>query len=426
MPLPTTLAPLRHRQFALVWSGAFVSNIGTWMETVAVGILVTKTTGKAGWAGVIAAAAFLPGAVLGPVGGAIADRYARKRVLIVTTLAQLGFAGMLCALALAGSPRPAGVALLVLGTGCAGALGFPSYQSMMPDLVPPEDLVAAIGLSSAQWNLGRVIGPSFAGIVIALGGERWGYGIAFAINTVSFLAVVVVVGTLTLPGPRPGPFPSIAESIREGFAYAFAEPGLRTIIIYMTVNSLLAAPFIALVSPMALQVLHSGSGGVSVLVTAQGVGAVMMAVSLGGLARRFTPRRLLAAVLWALPVALVAYASAPNLWTAAACIFVVGALYIGALSSFTSSAQTRAPAEIRGRVMSVLNVLLGLLYPIGAVVQGRLADSIGQRVVTAGAAVAMLAVLLVLAVARPGLFRRLETPVSRVEVRQPAAANSLT
>ncbi len=426
MPLPTTLAPLRHRQFALVWTGAFVSNIGTWMETVAVGILVTKTTGKAGWAGVIAAAAFLPGAVLGPVGGAIADRYARKRVLIVTTLAQLGFAGMLCALALAGSPRPAGVALLVLGTGCAGALGFPSYQSMMPDLVPPEDLVAAIGLSSAQWNLGRVIGPSFAGIVIALGGERWGYGIAFAINTVSFLAVVVVVGTLTLPGPRPGPFPSIAESIREGFAYAFAEPGLRTIIIYMTVNSLLAAPFIALVSPMALQVLDSGSGGVSVLVTAQGVGAVMMAVSLGGLARRFTPRRLLAAVLWALPVALVAYASAPNLWTAAACIFVVGALYIGALSSFTSSAQTRAPAEIRGRVMSVLNVLLGLLYPIGAVVQGRLADSIGQRVVTAGAAVAMLAMLLVLAVARPGLFRRLETPVSRVEVRQPAAANSLT
>lgn len=426
MPLPTTLAPLRHRQFALVWSGAFVSNIGTWMETVAVGILVTKTTGKAGWAGVIAAAAFLPGAVLGPVGGAIADRYARKRVLIATTLAQLGFAGLLCALALTGSPRPVAVAMLVLGTGCAGALGFPSYQSMMPDLVPPEDLVAAIGLSSAQWNLGRVIGPSFAGIVIALGGERWGYGIAFAINTVSFLAVVIVVGTLTLPGPRPGPFPSIAESIREGFAYAFAEPGLRTIIIYMTVNSLLAAPFIALVSPMALQVLGSGSGGVSVLVTAQGVGAVMMAVSLGGLARRYTQRRLLAAVLWALPVALVAYASAPNLWTAAACIFVVGALYIGALSSFTSSAQTRAPAEIRGRVMSVLNVLLGLLYPIGSVVQGHLADSIGQRVVTAGAAVAMLAVLLVLAVTRPGLFRRLDTPAAHVEVRQPAAATSLT
>lgn len=279
---------------------------------------------------------------------------------------------------------------------------------MMPDLVPPEDLVGAIGLSSAQWNLGRVVGPSLAGVVIALGGPRWGYAIAFGINTVSFVAVVVVVSALTLPGARPGPFPSIFASIQDGFRYAFREPGLRTIVIYMTVNSLLAAPFIALVSPMALKVLKEGDAGVSVLVTAQGVGAVAMAVSLGGLARKFSPRRVLAAVLWLLPGALVLYALAPNLWSAAACIFLVGALYLGALSSFTSSAQARAPAEIRGRVMSVLNVLLGLLYPIGSVVQGRLSDRVGQRAVTAGAAVAMLGVLGVLAVARPGLFRRLD------------------
>jgi len=236
------------------------------------------------------------------------------------------------------------------------------------------------------------------------------------------VASVVVVATLTLPGPRPGPFPSILASIREGFAYAFAEPGLRTVVVYMTVNSLLAAPFIALVSPMALQVLDAGGAGVSVLVTAQGIGAVTMAVSLGGLVRRYTQRRVLAAVLWLLPVALVAYAWAPTLWTSAACIFVVGALYIGALSSFTSSAQTRSPAEIRGRVMSVLNVLLGLLYPIGSIVQGRLADSIGQRVVTAGAAMTMLGVLAVLSVARPGLFRRLETPAARVEISAATAA----
>ena len=412
MRLPASLSPLRYRPFALVWSGAFVSNIGTWMETVAVGIYVTKTTGKAGWAGVIAAAGFLPGAVLGPVGGAIADRYARKRVLILTTFAQLGFAAVLCALALAGMSRPVGVAFLVLGTGCAGALGFPSFQSMMPDLVPEDELVGAIGLSSAQWNLGRVIGPALAGLVIALGGERWGYGMAFAINTVSFLAVVIVVSTLVLPGPQPGPFPSIFASIREGFAFAFAEPGMRTIIVYMTINSLLAAPFIALVSPMAQLVLHEGTFGVSVLVTAQGVGAVLMAVSLGGLARKYSPRRVLAGVLWLLPVALVAYSAAPNLLTAAVCIFVTGGLYIGALSSFMSSAQMRAPAQIRGRVMSVLNVLLGLLYPIGAVVQGRLADSIGQRVVTACAAIIMLVVLAVLSVVQPGLFRRLETPAA--------------
>ncbi len=408
MPLPKSLSPLRHRPFAAVWSGAFVSNIGTWMETVAVAILVTKLTKSAIWPATIAAAAFVPGALLGPVGGAFADRYARKRVLIMTTMAQTVTAGTLCAVALAGSPRPAVVALLILATGCANALGFASYQSMMPDLVPPEDLVGAIGLGSAQWNLGRVIGPALASLVIAAGGERWGYSLAFAINTVSFLAVIAVVSSLALPGPGPGPFPSIAASIREGFRFAFDESGIRAIIIYMTINSLLAAPFIALVTPMALNVLHAHNRGVSVLLTAQGLGAVVMGVSLGSLTSRYSRRRVMAGVLWLLPPALVAYAVAPNLWVSAACLFVVGALYIGALSSFTSNAQLRAPAALRGRVMSVLNVLLGLLYPIGSLIQGRLADSVGQRKVTAGAAVAMLIALGVIAVVRPGLFRRLE------------------
>ncbi len=409
MPLPSSLGPLRHRPFALFWTGAFISNIGTWMETVAVGILVTETTGQAGWAGIVAAAGFLPGAVLGPVGGAIADRFARKRVLIMTSTAQLLLAAGLTALALAGQPSPGAVTLIVLGAGCAGALGFPSYQAMMPDLVPPAELVAAVGLSSAQWNLGRVVGPSLAGFVIAIGGERWGYSLAFAVNTVSFLAVIVVVASLALPGAQPGPYPSLVASIREGFAYAFTEPGMRAIVVYMTINSLLAAPFIALVSPMALQVLDAGKSGVSVLVTAQGLGAVTMAVSLGSLAKRYTSRRVMAFALWALPVALVVYASAPTLVTAALCLYVVGALYLGTLSSFTSNAQLRAPAEVRGRVMSVLNVLLGLLYPIGSVVQGRLADRHGQRIVTAGAALVMLALLALLVVLRPGLNRRLDT-----------------
>jgi MFS family permease len=412
MPLPTSLGPLRHRPFALFWTGAFISNIGTWMETVAVGILVTETTGKAGWAGIIAGAGFLPGAILGPVGGAVADRFARKRVLIASSAAQLLLAAILTVLAVAGTPAPGVVTVIVFLSGCAGALAFPSYQAMMPDLVPPEDIVGAVGLSSAQWNLGRVVGPSLAGLVIALGGERWGYAIAFAVNTLSFLAVILVVAGLALPGARPGPYPSLLSSIREGFTYAFDEPGIRTIITYMTINSLLAAPFIALVSPMALQVLDAGKGGVSVLVTAQGLGAVTMAVSLGSLAKRFRPRRVMAFALWALPVALIVYAAAPNLWTAALCIYVVGALYLGALSSFTSSAQLRAPAAIRGRVMSVLNVLLGLLYPIGSVIQGRLSDQIGQRSVTAGASVVMLVLLGALVVSRPGLNRRLEVDPS--------------
>jgi MFS family permease len=406
----------------MFWTGAFVSNIGTWMETVGVGILVTEATDQAGWAALVAAAGFAPGALLGPFGGALADRFSRKRILLLTTTAQTLLAGTLFALALRGDPAPGLVVLIVLGTGCANALGFPSYQAILPDLVPPDEIVSAVGLSSAQWNLGRVIGPALAGVVIAAGGDRWGFAWAFGINTVSFLAVILVVAVLHLPGPRPGARgSSILRSIKEGFAFSWREPGLRTVLAYMTVNSLFAAPFIALIPPMALKVLDAGDSGVSALVAAQGVGAVVMALSLGSLAQRYSSRGLLQAVLWLLPIALFAYALSPDLIVAVVLLFIVGALYLGTLSSFTSIAQLRAPPELRGRVMSVLAVLLGALYPLGSLVQGWLSDNIGQRVTQAGAALAMLGIVGLLQAARPQYLRALDVPVAATP--HPATVN---
>jgi MFS family permease len=412
MRLPASLVPLRRRPFAMFWSGAFVSNIGTWMESVAVGILVTDATDQAGWAGLAAAAAFAPGAVLGPIGGAMADRYSRKRILILTTAAQTLLAAVLFVLALNGDPAPGVVVLIVLGSGCANAIGFPSYQSILPDLVPTDEIVAAVGLSSAQWNLGRIVGPALAGLVIAGGGDRWGFAIAFGVNALSFLAVIFVIAGLRLPGRQvAGRATSIARSIHAGFSFSWREPGLRTIVIYMSVSSLLAAPFIALIPPMALKVLDAGDRGVSALVAAQGVGAVLTAVSLGTLAQRHGSRRVLTAAMWLLPVSLVAYAFSPGIVAAVGLIFFVGAVYLGALSSFTSIAQLRAPAELRGRVMSVLNVLLGSLYPIGAVVQGWLSDNIGQRATQAGAAVAMLLVVAILRLVHPDYLRAIDEAV---------------
>jgi MFS family permease len=396
----------------MFWSGAFVSNIGTWMETVAVGILVTKATDQAGWAGLVAAAGFAPGAVLGPIGGAIADRFSRKRILILTTSLQTVLAGLLFALAVRGDPAPGVVVIIVLGGGCANAIGFPSYQSILPDLVPSDEIVAAVGLSSAQWNLGRIIGPALAGLVIAAGGDRWGFAIAFGINTVSFLAVIAVVAGLALPGRRVAAHTAgIFRSIGHGFSFAWREPGLRTIVIYMGVSSLLAAPFIALIPPMALKVLDSGDRGVSALVAAQGVGAVTTALLLGTLAQRYSSRRVLLWAVWSLPVSLIAYALSPDIVVAVVFIYAVGGLYLGVLSSFTSIAQLRAPTELRGRVMSVLNVLLGGLYPIGALVQGWLSDNIGQRVTQAGAAVAMLVALAILRLMFPRYLRALDDEV---------------
>ena len=163
MPL-APLSPLRHRDFALVWSAALVSNVGSWMQTVAVGVLVTLHTGQARWTGLVAAAAFLPMGLLSPVGGAMADRHDRRRWLLLTTVGETVFAGILTALAATGNAGPVWVTLAVLGGGAMTAIGLPAYQALLPDLVGPDDLLGAISLSSAQWNLGRVIGPALAGV----------------------------------------------------------------------------------------------------------------------------------------------------------------------------------------------------------------------------------------------------------------------
>jgi MFS family permease len=407
------LAPLRYSAYARLWTGAFVSNIGTWMESVALGIYVDHLTHSAAWVGTVAAAAFVPIAFFGPVGGALADRFPRKWLLVVTSLVQTALAGLLAYLLFTGEPSAPTITLIALGNGICAALSFPSYQAVLPDLVPTEVIPGAVALSSAQYNLGRVIGPALAGIVI--GTDR--FAAAEAINALSFLAVVAVVLTLALPAPEPHARDTgMFRSIVLGFRFVRREPGLWVNIRAMCLNTFLAAPFIALVPAMAIEVLHA-SYGTAVLVTAQGIGAVAMAFMLGPLVARFRARTVLVAMIALLPPALAAYAIAPDLALSAVAILFLGAVYLGALSSFTTIAQLRAPASIRGRVLSVHTVVLGALYPIGAVIQGWIADSIGLRATTFAAALTMAVVLIAVRLASPGFTRAIDKPV---ELTSPA------
>src|SRR5262249_44656562 len=167
--------------------------------------------------------------------------------------------------------------------------------------------------------------------------------------------------------------------------------------------------FIALVPAMALKVLDA-ENGTAVLITAQGIGAVAMALSLGSLVARLGPRKVLLTMMGLLPFALAAYAVAPTLAVSAVALLIVGALYLGALSTFTTIAQLRAPQAIRGRVLAVHTVILGSLYPLGAIVQGKIADRVGLRVVTFGSGVALGATLLITRLIRPGVTEALDTP----------------
>ena len=407
-----SLRPLRSRNFALIWSAALVSNLGSWMQTVALGVLVYTHTGSAGagWAGLVAAAGFVPIGLLAPVGGALADRLDRRKWLILTTLAETMFATVLAVLAGLHHDPPWALVLLSFLGGASGAIGFPAYQAMVPDLVPSEDLLGAVSLSSAQYNLGRVIGPAVAGLILL----TQNYAIVFGVNAASFGAVVIALLLVHLPRPVPvAGDQSMFQRIVEGARAARAEPGCRSAIMAIAVVALLASPFIALVPAMAHVVRPHGWSlalTTAVLITAQGVGAVAGALALPGLAVRFGRVAMLRVALIAVPILLCAYGLAPDLAVAVPVFVAVGAAYISVLSGLNTVVQLRAPVAARGRILSIYMMALGLVYPVGAVIQGRLANTHGIRAVTATAAVLLLVVVALTALFRPVVFSDLADP----------------
>jgi MFS family permease len=407
--------PLRHRDFSLLWGAGLVSTIGTWMQAVAVGALLISRTGQATWAVLVAAAAFLPIGLLSPVGGALADRVARRPVLIAGNVAAAAVAFVLAALVSAGHEDPALLVGLVAIEGAASAVIGPFQQAILPDLVPQSEFLPAIALNSAQWNLGRIAGPALAGAAIA----AFGYPLAFDANAVSFLAVVAALLFVRFAPPAGAAGEALLASLRAGLAAARREPACWAAIWTIGVVALIASPFIALVPAMAERVAARTAGpgslptgravaaATGVLTTAQGIGAVAGAMCLAGLAARFGRGRVLAASLAAFPVVLVAYGSAQSLWWAAAGLFGVGLVYIGVLSGLSTVVQIRAPAAFRGRVLSLYLVALGVAYPVGALIQGPVADRIGIGWTTTATALLLTLVLGAAAVALPGVRRAL-------------------
>ena len=399
------MQPFRHRSFALLWVAGFISCIGSWMQTVAVGALVISNTGSATWAVLVAAGAFLPIGVLSPIGGALADRLPRRPVLAIGNLAAAGTAVLLAILVAAGHDSPGALVALVTVQGSASALIGPFQQAILPDLVPHSEFLAATSLNSAQFNLGRIAGPALAGATVA----AFGYPVAFVANAASFLAVVVALAFVRL-GPPAGQPSGLLSALRSGFAAARREPSCRAAIGTIAVVAFLASPFIALVPVMAHHLTPGGAPRAvaqttALLTTAQGAGAVAGALCLAPLAARLGRGRLLAGNLALLPVVLIAYGASQTPWQGAALLFLVGLVYIGVLSGLTTLVQLRAPQAYRGRILSFFLVALGVAYPIGSLAQGPVIDWIGLGWTTAGTALALSLIMAGVAFGKPGIVR---------------------
>jgi len=280
--VPRLARALRHRDFRLFWTGNFLSNIGTWMQNIAQGWLVLQLTNSAFWLGVVGFAASFPILLFALIGGVIADHVNKRKMLMVTQSAMMVFAFIMAALAYFKVINVHEIVFLALGTGIAQSLNTPTYQALVPQLVPREDLTNAIALNSAQFNMSRVLGPTLGGFAMAIIGVAGN----FFLNGLSFLAVLIALtriryiepllpqaehpeapkGDHSVPpqadnpkapqadhakaaregrlSPRAG---QLWEKLKQGFAYAFRHSAMSSLILLVAIGSLLAIPYLTFV-----------------------------------------------------------------------------------------------------------------------------------------------------------------------------------
>jgi MFS family permease len=360
--------------------------------------------------------------LLGPFGGALADRFDRRRFLAAVTLFQVALAGTLTLLAASGRLSVGAVAAIVLLAGCAFAVAMPAVQAMTPDLVGPDDLLGAMSLGAAQFNLGRVVGPALAGLVITAGGLAW----AFGLNTLSFGAVLVALALIRLPPPAqraPGRV-RVLRTIAQGVVAARRDPGIRTALLLLLATTFLVSPFIGLVPAVAIKVFDRGATGTSALVTAQGIGAVCSALAAGPLAGMLGRRRLLVAALLLVGPAAVAYGLAPVFPLAVAGIALLGFVYLGVLSGTSTVCQVRAPRELRARMASLFMLGVGGGHATGLVVQGWLGDRVGLPAVTATTGLLLFGVVVAVRLLRPDLLAAMDDQAAVPSPLAPATATT--
>ena len=374
------------------------------MQSVALGIYLTTTTKDALWLGLITLAAWLPAIVGSPTGGIMGDRFNRQRwIQSMNSVMAL----TACALAVAKYTNhlsPQLCCYIAAVEGLCGSASWAAWQSLLPDLVGKDEVLAAVSLSSAQFNLGRVIGPLCAGVALAFGS----IGVCFALNAASFVVGVVMFAFVKSPSR-----PKVLTKVRpvhetiEGARVAWSVRGCRNPIFGVAAVALIASPFITLVPAMSILTLHAGKVGTAWLVTAQGVGAVVGALTLPGLAQRTSRLFVLRASLGTMVIALVLYGLAPNLVLSALALGLLGGTYVGSLTGLNTSVQLHAPRNERTRILALYTLSLSIFFPVGAVIQSAFAKTWGVRPVTLVAALLLGVVLIVMTLAHPRYWREI-------------------
>ena len=383
-----TFASLRHRNFRLFFIGQTVSNSGNWLTRVAL-ILLVLHLAKSGFAvGLVSACEFGPVFLLSAWAGTLADRYNKRRVLLWTQSLEMLQSLGLAALAFLPHPPLPGLYLLALIGGILLAFDNPFRRALVPELVPRQDLPNAVVLYSTIVNLSRMFGPALAGILVT----TWGYGWAFALDALSYGAVLVCLWLMRLAEQSPGAARHKGE-IAEGLRYVAAMPSLWISFAMYGVIGLLATNFAVTLPLFVTDSLHRGGREFTLLYSTFSAGAVASALLVArrnwvGLQHIIWGAALLGATLGAL-------ALTPSFVAALVAVFGVGMASILYLTSTTALVQVESRRALQGRVISFQTVLLGGSKLFGGPILGHLADAQGGRApLTLGALVCLATAVL--------------------------------
>lgn len=390
---PRRFSALRNRNFALLWFGLLISNSGSWMQLVAQGILVYDLTRSAAALGLVSFARAVPMMVVTPVGGVVADRVPRLRLLKVTQVTALGLALVLAVLTSAGVVTVWQIALLSLLAGAVNAFDQPTRQALLPDLVRREDLTNAIALNSAAWQGAAMFGPALAGLTTG-----WiGIAGAFYANAASFLAVVVALFLMRDVPERSAAVPAhrgLLDDLLRGLRYVRATRLVWTLLMLSAVASVFGRSYVQLLPAFAGAVLHVGPRELGLMMSAPGAGTLAGATALGALGDVQRKGPVLIGGMLLFSTTLFLFTLSRSLPVVLVLLFLTGVTSIVFSTMLSSMLQLTVPGHMRGRVMSLLTVTFQGFGPVGALLIGSVADVLGTP-----QAVALAAVILAMAAA---------------------------
>ena len=388
--LSTTFRAFQYRNFRLMWTGAFTSTSGYFVQEVAQSWLVYTLTDSPFLLGLTA---FLNGApilLLSLFGGVAADRMDRRKILAVSQYVQMLAAIILAVLLWFDVIEVWHIMAAALMNGLGQAFGGPAYQALIPSLVDKKDLPNAVALMSIQFNLASVIGRLIGGLVFAAVGAA----ACFAINAITFVPVIVVLYFIRISFIPKKAEVDVWQSLKDGVGYVFRDGALSSLMVLSLGTAFLAIPMMTLLPVFARETFQLGAQGYSLMGAVFGAGAVLGALFVAWLGNMPNKGRRALLMQLALGAAMVAFALSGNLWVALFFAFLTGGAVLGVFAMINSLVQQRAPDELRGRIMSVQNTAFRGAMPLGNLAAGSLAVSLGAPMIVAlnGAGLGLIAV----------------------------------